>query len=80
MPDRSISEKGQQCKGRRERIIVAFITTAIGTMEKPIVIWESEYPRCFKQFDMPIPVDYYNEPKAWMAGEIGESVLTELNI
>ncbi len=37
----------------------------------PIVIWRSAKPR--------EPVQYFNQKKAWMTGEIMDAVLTKLN-
>ncbi len=83
LPDKGFSRRSQQCKGGKKskrRITVTFIVTAAGTKEKPIIIWKSENPRCFKRFDKSIlPVQYYSQSKAWMTGEILESVLTKLN-
>ena len=60
---------------------MTFIVNAAGGKEgKPIVIWKSENPRCFKRFDKSLlPVEYYSQSKSWMSGEILESVLTKLD-
>ena len=83
LPDRGFGVKGKDCKGgkkSKQRFTVAFFVTASGKKERPIVIWKSENPRCLKRFDKAqLPVDYYSQKKAWMNGEIMESVLTKLN-
>ena len=85
LPDKRFSLKGKQCKGgkkSKKRITVTFIANADGGKEgKPIVIWKSENPRCFKRFDKSLlPVEYYSQSNSWMTGEIMESVLTKLII
>ena len=56
------------------------IVIAAGEKEKPIVIWKSADPRCFRRFDKSLlPVRYYNQPKAWMTGEILDTYLTTFN-
>ena len=48
-------------------------------LRTPIVIWNSENPRCFRGFDKnSLPVRYYHQKKAWMTGF--DSVLTALNL
>ena len=83
MPDHGFGVKGKECKGgkkSKQRFTVAFFVTASGKKEKPIVIWKADNPRCLKKFDKALlPVDYYSQKKAWMDGEIMESILTKLN-
>ena len=48
--------------------------------EKPIVIWKSENSRCLRRFDKSLlPVTYFSQAKAWMTGDILESILSKLN-
>ncbi len=83
LPDSGFGQKGKECKGgkrSKQRITVAFFVNAAGGKEKPIVIWTSANPRCLKRFDKSVlPVNYYDQKKAWMTGDIMESVLTKLN-
>ena len=54
---------------------------ASGEKEQPIVIWNGANPRCFRGFDQRVlPVKYYHQPKAWMAGEILDSFLSSFNL
>lgn len=47
------------------------MVSASGTKEKPIVIWKSEKPRCFRGFNIDaFPVKYYHQHNSWMTGEI----------
>ena len=42
--------------------------------------WKSETPRCLRKFDKSaLPVDYFGQKKAWMTGDIMNTVLTKLN-
>lgn len=83
LPDRRFGVKGKECKGgkkTKQRFTVAFFVTVSGKKEKPVVIWKAENPRCLKRFDKTLlPVDYYSQKKAWMDGQIMESILTKLN-
>lgn len=83
LPDRGFGVKGKECKGgkkSKQRFTVAFFVTASGKKETPVVIWKAENPRCLKRFDKALlPVDYYSQKKAWMDGEIMESILAKLN-
>ena len=83
LPDRGFGSKGKECKrGKKSklRFTVAFFVTASGKKEKPIVIWKSQNPRCFKKINKAqLPVDYYSQKKAWMEGEIMEAILKKLN-
>jgi hypothetical protein len=58
----------KKCK---QRITVTPIVNVAGGSEvKPIVIWKSEKPRCFKGVDKSqLPVRYYSHSKAWMTGD-----------
>jgi len=54
---------------------------ASGIKEKPIVIWKSEKPRCFRGFDInALPVKYYHQHNSWMSGEIFKDYLTGFNL
>ena len=54
LPSNGFGQNGKECKvGKRSkhRITVAFFVSVTGVKEKPVVIWESENPRCLKRFD-----------------------------
>ena len=83
LPERGFSERGKECNGGKksqQRITVAFFVTASGMKEKPVVIWKSKNPDCMKKLDKSaLPVHYYHQKKAWMSGDIIESILSNLN-
>ena len=84
LPDKGFGQRVRQCKGgkkSKQRITVAFIVNAAGRSEgKPIVIWKSENPRCFKGVKKEdLPVEYQSQPKAWMTGDILHKVLSKAN-
>ena len=60
---------------------IAFVVNAAGESEvKPIVIWKSENPRCFKNVDKKrLPVQYFSQSNARMSGEIMDEILKKLN-
>ena len=83
LPDKGFGQRSKQCKGgkkAKKRLTVAFFVNAAGNKEKPIVIWKSQNPRCFRGFDKSLlPVTYFSQPKAWMTGDIMEAILSKLN-
>ena len=83
LPDRGFGLKGKECIGgkkSKQQLTIAFFVAASGKKEKPVVIWKSENPRCFRRFDKSVlPVHYYSQKKAWMDGKIMKSILTTLN-
>ena len=81
LPDSGFGQRGKQCHGGKQskrRITIAFFVSASGKTElKPIV---SENPRCLKRFNKAaLPVTYFSQMKAWMTGEILDTILTKLN-
>ena len=75
----------KQCKGKKkskQRFTVTFIVNGAGKSEsKPIVIWRSENPRCFKGIKKStLPVEYFSQCKAWMTGDILDTILSNINI
>ena len=49
---------------------------------KPIVIWQSKKPRCFRLANAPVKlaeVSYFDDFKSWMQEEIMEKVFDTLN-
>lgn len=77
LPDHGLKE----CEGgekSKHRLTVAFIASAAGKKERPVGIWKSEKPHCFKWIDKSLlPVDYHHQKKAWMTGDILESILKQ---
>ena len=83
LPDQGFGQRGKQCKGgkkSKQRFTIALIANAAGGKEKPIVIWKSDNPRCFKGVDKKsLPVSYYSQSKAWMTGDIFNDILGAWN-
>ena len=84
LPESGFAQKGRQCHGgkkSKKRVTVAFFVSASGWKDpKPIIIWKSENPRCFKKCNKSdLPVTYFSQKKAWMTGEIMNDILTKLN-
>ena len=83
LPDKGFGQKSKQCKGGKKMkqwMTVSFFVNASGKKERPIVIWTSENPRCLHRFDKSLlPVTYFSQPKAWMTGDIMETILSKLN-
>ena len=83
LPDYGFARKGSQCRGgkkAKQRVTVALITNADGDKEAAVIIWKSAKPRCFKSIDISsLPVQYYSQTKAWMTGDVLETVLSKLN-
>lgn len=75
--------KGDDCAGgkrSKERITVALCASMTGEKIKPLVIGKSRTPRCFGRLDTKsLPVDYYNNKKAWMNSYIYSDFLKSLN-
>ena len=83
-PSHGFGERGKKCHGgkkSKQRFTIAFLVNAAGAKEKPIVIWNSKKPRCFRGFDInSLPVKYYHQKNAWMTGEILVNYLTSFNL
>ena len=82
LPDKGFNQRAKDCKGgkqSKQRITVTFIVNAAGASEaKPIVIWKSYKPRCFKKVNKSqLPVQYFSQKKAWMTGDILDQVLSK---
>ena len=85
-PNKGLARKGKKTKGgkkSKQRITVAFFVSADGAkVGKPIVIWRSKKPRCFKSASAPGTlgeVSYFADPKSWMQVHIMEKILETLN-
>jgi len=86
LPSKGLARKGKKTKGgkkSKQRITVAFFVSADGAkVGKPIVIWRSKKPRCFKSASAPDTlgeVSYFDDPKSWMQVHIMENILDTLN-
>ncbi len=84
LPDKGFGRKKTECKGGKKskhRFTIAFIVNAAGGKEMPVVIWKSNNPRCFKGIiKSQLPVNYFNQSKAWMTGNILDQILTKINV
>lgn len=86
LPTKGLAQKGKKSKGgkkSKQRITVAFFVSADGKkVGKPIVIWRSKNPRCFRlasAADKLEKVMYFADNKSWMQVEIMEKILATLN-
>lgn len=83
LPECGFGKKGSKCKGGKkvkQRVTIALFANAAGEKLPGIVIWKSDNPRCFKGMDKSkLPVQYFSQKKAWMTGQILDTVLTKWN-
>ena len=86
LSSKGLAQKGKKCKcGKKskQRMTVAFFVSADGgKVYKPIVIWKSKKPRCFKRTNAASKlkqVSYFADAKSWMQNDIIEKVLKKLN-
>ena len=86
LPDKGLVEKGKEAKGgkkSKQRFTIAFFVNAAGEkIDKPLVIWKSKKPRCFKHLSdksRPADVHYFSNPKSWMTSDVMQAVLTRFN-
>ena len=87
LPDKGLIEMPKTKKGDKKakvRLMVAFFVNADGQkVDKPVIIWKSKKPRCFKNLkgrdlSRPLGVHYFANNKAWMKSEIMSGVLKRL--
>ena len=83
---KGLAQKGKKSKGgkkSKQRITVAFFVNADGEkVGKPVVIWRSKTPRCFRlasAADKLSKVMYFADQKSWIQVEIMEKILETLN-
>ena len=63
-----------------EVITIAFMVSAAGDREDPVVIWTSERPRYFRGIEISsLPVKYFHQSKAWMTGNTLNKILSTFN-
>ena len=83
LPESGFGERGKKHSGgkkSKKRITIAFLVSATGAKETPVVIWNSKKPRCFRGFDVrSLSVKYYSQSKSWMTGEILVDYLPSFN-
>ena len=86
LPTKGLALKVEKSKGgkkSKQRFAVAFFVSADGEkVGKPIVIWWSKTPRCFRLANAAhtlIEVMHFTDWKSWMQVEIMENVLETLN-
>ena len=83
--DKGLAEKKKACKGGKKskmRVTVLFFVNGNGkiSMCPPVVVGKSAKPRCFKGIEKDrLPVLYHHQKKAWMDGNILNSVLARIN-
>ncbi|XP_056629852.1 tigger transposable element-derived protein 4-like [Diorhabda sublineata] len=79
-PDRTLHFKGEKCsngKLSKERITVLVAANMSGSEKRKLfVIGKSKNPRCFKNVKN-LPVDYYNNQKAWMTTDLFNKFLLD---
>ncbi|XP_057657380.1 tigger transposable element-derived protein 4-like [Diorhabda carinulata] len=79
-PDRTLHFKGEKCsngKISKERITVLVAANMSGSEKRKLfVIGKSKNPRCFKNVKN-LPVDYYNNQKAWMTTDLFNKFLLD---
>ena len=62
--------------------VAFFVSTDGGKVGKPIAIWKSKKPRCFKRSNAALKIEqvsYFADTKSWMQINIMENVLDKLN-
>ena len=76
-PEKGLAEKKSQAKRGKKlktRLTIAFFVNATGEKAiKPLVVWRSKKPRCFKNIkslSRPHGIYYFSNLKAWMTTEI----------
>ena len=81
LPAKGLAQKGKKAKGwkkSRRRITVAFFVSANGgKVGKPIVIWRSKKPRCFRLASTSDRLAEFSY--SWMQVEIMKNFLDTLN-
>jgi hypothetical protein len=73
LPDKSLttSDKVTGAKKNKDRITVSLCSNADGSEKlKPLVIGKSLNPRCFKNFNHNLYVDYKANKKSWMTSVV----------
>ncbi|XP_041350821.1 tigger transposable element-derived protein 6-like [Gigantopelta aegis] len=82
LPDRLLSTttNNKGTKKSKDRITIVLCANADGSDKfKPLVIGKSAKPRCFKNFNINLYVDYEANKKAWMNGDLFARYLENMN-
>ena len=83
LPNKTLAFKGKSVYGMKEskeRITCLLTVSRTGEKFKPIVIGKSANPRAFKNINKKkLPVNYFNNKKAWMTSKIFQDYLKDLN-
>lgn len=83
LPSKSMMEKSADSKGgkqAKERMTIAFCASAAGEKVKPLIIWKSQRPRCFKGKDISkLGIHWRSNKKAWMTAEVFEEWLMDFD-
>ena len=82
LPDRSLSttDKTKGTKKLKERLTVALACNADGSDKlRPLVIGHAKKPRCFKNFNHKLYVDYDYNAKAWMMSALFSQWLKDVD-
>lgn len=83
LPNKSMMQKSEEARGGKipkERLTISFCVSAAGEKEKPLIIWRSQRPRCFKGKDLNcLGVSWYSNQKAWMTSFIFEDWLVNFD-
>ena len=78
-----VQKNAKDGKKSKQRITVVFFVSADrGKSGKPIVIWRSKRPKCFRLASTPDKLDevsYFDDSKSWIQVAITEKVLDTLN-
>ena len=79
LPTKGLARKGRRAQGgkkSKQRVTVAFFVSADGAkVGKPMLIWRSKNPRCFKRIGGSSKLKsvwYYCDKKSWLQVEIRE--------
>lgn len=79
LPNKSLMQKSEEARGGKipkQRLTVSLCVSATGEKEKPLIIWTSKKPRCFKGKDLNnLGVYWHSNKKAWMTSSIFEEWL-----
>ncbi|GBN95759.1 Tigger transposable element-derived protein 6 [Araneus ventricosus] len=67
-------------KQEKERITISFCASAAGENLKPLMIWKSKTPRCFKENDISkLGIHWKSNRKAWVPAAIFEEWFTNFD-
>lgn len=83
LPNKSMVLRSEDSKGgkqAKERMTIAFCASATGEKLKPLMIWRSKNPRCFKGKNMNrLGIHWKANKKSWMTSSIFEEWLMDFD-